>query len=166
MYPHTRGLLFVHSTPSALCPHIEWAAEGVLGMPVDFDWTPQYALPGSLRAEITWTGEDGTAQQLVSTFLKWNMIRFEVTEHCDPLGEGHRWSFTPSLGLFHAPTSHFGDIMLHEERVRKAMADDANGTAPLCESLDKLLGTAWDAELDIFRHASEDAPIRWLHRAG
>ena len=33
----TRGVLYVHSAPSALCPHIEWAAAGVLGMPVAFD---------------------------------------------------------------------------------------------------------------------------------
>ena len=27
----TRGVLYVHSSPSALCPHIEWAVGGVLG---------------------------------------------------------------------------------------------------------------------------------------
>ena len=37
----TRGVLFVHSAPSALCPHVEWAAGGVFGMPVRLDWTPQ-----------------------------------------------------------------------------------------------------------------------------
>ena len=26
----TRGVLFVHSTPAALCPHVEWAAGSVL----------------------------------------------------------------------------------------------------------------------------------------
>ena len=27
----TCGVLYVHSAPSALCPHIEWAVGGVLG---------------------------------------------------------------------------------------------------------------------------------------
>ena len=30
---YTRGVLFVHSAPRALCPHIEWAAAEVLGIP-------------------------------------------------------------------------------------------------------------------------------------
>ena len=37
----TRGVLFVHSAPSALCPHVEWAAGGVLGMRLSLDWTAQ-----------------------------------------------------------------------------------------------------------------------------
>ena len=27
----TRGVLYVHSAPRALCPHVEWAIAGVLG---------------------------------------------------------------------------------------------------------------------------------------
>ncbi|RAE94112.1 DUF3145 domain-containing protein, partial [Burkholderia multivorans] len=27
----TQGVLFVHSAPRALCPHIEWAAGGAIG---------------------------------------------------------------------------------------------------------------------------------------
>ena len=36
----TRGVLYVHSAPSALCPHIEWAVGGVLGVAVNMSWTP------------------------------------------------------------------------------------------------------------------------------
>ncbi|MDN5888086.1 MAG: DUF3145 domain-containing protein, partial [Micrococcaceae bacterium] len=28
--PMTRGVLFVHSAPTALCPHIEWAIGSVV----------------------------------------------------------------------------------------------------------------------------------------
>ena len=31
-----RGVLFVHSSPRALCPHVEWAAGRALGTPVNF----------------------------------------------------------------------------------------------------------------------------------
>ena len=41
----TRGVLFVHSAPSALCPHIEWAVGGVLGVAVNLDVDPA-ARPG------------------------------------------------------------------------------------------------------------------------
>ena len=55
----TRGVLYVHSAPSALCPHIEWAVSGVLGMPVSLDWTPQPAQSGTYRAEVHWCHDDG-----------------------------------------------------------------------------------------------------------
>lgn len=162
----TRGLLFVHSTPSALCPHIEWAASGVLGMPVHLDWTPQPAQPGSLRCEYSWSGPAGTGSRLASAFLSWQRLRFEVTEDPAADGEGHRWSFTPSLGVFHACTGSHGDVMVPEERLRAALLADASGEKPLRRGLDELLGTPWDDELEAFRHAGEDAPVRWLHHAG
>ena len=34
-----RGVLFVHSSPRALCPHVEWAAGRALGTAVNFDWS-------------------------------------------------------------------------------------------------------------------------------
>ena len=30
----------------------------------------------------------------------------------------------------------------------------------------ELLGDAWDAELEPFRHAGDGAPVRWLHKVG
>ena len=30
----TRGVVYVHSTPLAVCPHVEWAIARVLGSPV------------------------------------------------------------------------------------------------------------------------------------
>jgi len=45
--------LYVHSAPSALCPHVEWAAGGVFGMPIHLDWTPQQIERASYRADIT-----------------------------------------------------------------------------------------------------------------
>src|SRR5450756_510275 len=50
----TRGVLFVHSAPRALCPHVEWAAGGVLGSRLSLDWTPQPASRGLYRAEYSW----------------------------------------------------------------------------------------------------------------
>ena len=50
---YTRGVLFVHSAPRALCPHIEWAAAEVLGARVHLDWTDQPAAPGK-GAGVCW----------------------------------------------------------------------------------------------------------------
>ena len=54
---YTRGVLFVHSAPRALCPHIEWAGAEVLGSRIHLDWTEQPAAPGMMRAETS--GNDG-----------------------------------------------------------------------------------------------------------
>ena len=55
----TRGVVYVHSAPPALCPHVEWAVGGVLDMRVTLDWTPQPAAPGVVRAELSWQAEAG-----------------------------------------------------------------------------------------------------------
>ena len=56
----TRGVVYVHSTPKALCPHVVWAVESVLGTRVAVDWTDQPAAPGLVRTELSWSGETGT----------------------------------------------------------------------------------------------------------
>src|SRR5690349_12560415 len=68
----TRGVLYVHSAPSALCPHIEWAVGGVLGSAVNLEWTPQAAQAGTYRAEYSWVGEAGTAASVASALRGWN----------------------------------------------------------------------------------------------
>src|SRR5690606_41290317 len=76
----TRGVLFVHSAPRALCPHVEWAAGGVLGARVAMDWTEQPAAPGMFRAEYSWQGVQGTGARLTSALRGWTHLRYEVTE--------------------------------------------------------------------------------------
>ncbi len=58
---YTRGVLFVHSTPPALCPHIEWALGTALGQEVHLQWSDQEAAPGMVRCEFSWVGPIGSA---------------------------------------------------------------------------------------------------------
>jgi hypothetical protein len=158
-----RGVLFVHSSPSALCPHIEWAVGGVLGVPVDLSWTPQPAKAGTYRAELSWGGPGGTGARIASALRGWEHLLFEVTEDASATSEGARYSFTPDLGLFHAVTGLHGDIMIPEDRLKAAVVKSAIGDLPLLVEIDKLLGKSWDDSLEPFRHAGEGAPVRWLH---
>jgi len=160
----TRGVLYVHSAPSALCPHVEWAAGGVLGAAVSLDWTPQPASAGSYRAEYSWAGDAGTATALTSALRGWNHLRFEVTEEPTIATEGARYSYTPDLGVFHAVTGLHGDIMIPEDRLKAAVVKTALGETTLELEIDKLLGKPWDDELEAFRHAGDGAPVRWLHQ--
>lgn len=159
----TRGVLFVHSAPSALCPHIEWAAGGVFGAPVDLTWTPQPAKPGCYRAERSWAGPVGTGARLASALRGWEHLLFEVTEDPTPGSEGARFSFTPDLGVFHAVTGLHGDIMIPEDRLKAAVVKAAVGETDLLAEIDRLLGRAWDDALEPFRYAGDGAPVRWLH---
>jgi hypothetical protein len=160
----TRGVLYVHSAPSALCPHIEWAAGGVLGNAVSLDWTPQAAQAGTYRAEFSWAGEAGTAAAIASALRGWNHLRFEITEEPTHGTEGSRFSYTPALGVFHAVTGVHGDIMIPEDRLKAAVVKSALGDTTINTEIDKLLGKPWDDELETFRYAGDGAPVRWLHQ--
>jgi hypothetical protein len=160
----TRGVLYVHSAPSALCPHIEWAVGGVLGAQVSPAWIPQPAQSGTYRTELAWSGAAGSAAAIASALRGWNHLRFEVTEDPTSASEGQRFSYTPDLGVFHAVTGMHGDIMIPEDRLKAAVVKAALGETTLVHEIDKLLGKPWDDELETFRHAGEGAPVRWLHQ--
>ena len=161
----TRGVLYVHSAPSALCPHVEWAVGGVFGMPVHLDWTPQPAERATYRAEYGWQGPAGSAAKLASALRGWQRIRFEVTEDATGSTESERYCYTPTLGTFAAITGRHGDILVPEDRLRAAIqSTERRGGKDLRAALDDLLGRAWDDELEPFRHAGDGAPIRWLHQ--
>ena len=179
-----RGVLYVHSAPPALCPHIEWAVAGVLGTPVDLPWVDQPAAPGMLRAEADWEARAGVAGEITSALAGWNRLRFEVTEDASPGCDAMRFSYTPDLGIFSAVTMANGDILVPESRLRAAMTvataassgvvrlagggydDRTDRGRTLDEELSRLLGEPWDDELEPFRCAADGAPVRWLHATG
>ncbi|KUP96780.1 DUF3145 domain-containing protein [Thermobifida cellulosilytica] len=161
-----RGVLYVHSAPAALCPHVEWAVAGVVGVPVKLDWQPQPAAPNTYRAELNWQGAPGLSGAIASALQGWQRLRYEITEDATPGCDGVRYSYTPSLGFFSAVMSASGEVMVTEARLRDAMQRAAAHGLDLAEEIDKLLGRAWDEELEPFRYAGDGAPVRWLHATG
>ena len=162
----TRGVLFVHSSPRALCSHVEWAAGEVLGLRVSLEWTPQPVVSRALRAELSWQAPAGTGARLTSALRGWAHLRYEVTEEPSQGTDGGRWSHTPGLGIFHAVTDVHGNVLVPEDRVRAAIEHGETDPGVLRRELDLALGRAWDDELEPFRYAGEGAPVRWLHRVG
>ncbi|MGJ6979528.1 DUF3145 domain-containing protein [Aestuariimicrobium soli] len=157
------GVVQIHSTPSALRPHLEWALGGVIGVPTHLDWHPQPVEPSSWRAELAFSGRAGTGAAITSALARWQRVRFDVTELPRGGGEGSRWSVTPALGVFAAATNAVGDIVVHEDRIRQAMTRAAAHGTDLGQELESLLGAGWDAELEPFRRAEDDT-VRWLHQ--
>ena len=135
---------------------------GVLGVRVSLDWTAQPVAPGMFRAELSWQAAAGTAATLTSALRGWAHLRYEVTEEPSPGVDGERYSVSPGLGVFRATTSANGDVVVPEDRLRAALATTA-GPA-LSHELDRLLGSAWDDELEPYRTAGDGAPVTWLHQ--
>ena len=158
----TAGVLYVHSCPPAMCPHVEWAVAAELGTRARLTWVEQPFAPGQLRAEIGWRGRSGTAGRLAAALRGWTVLRYEVTEDAGPGYDGERYSVTPTLGVFRATTGATGDVLVGEDRLRALLAT-AQGPQ-LALGLDALLGSAWDEELEPYREAGEGAAVTWLHQ--
>jgi Protein of unknown function (DUF3145) len=161
----TRGVVYIHSTPLAVCPHVEWAIARVLAAPVNLQWAQQPADPTARRAECTWSGRPGTGSDLAAALRQWPMIRFEITEEPSAGVDGQRFMHVPGRGLFAAAMSANGDVLLNEHRLRAIMAGARTAEA-LAHELDRALGSAWDAELEPYRYAGEGAPVTLLTQAG
>ena len=161
----TRGVIYVHSSPLAVCSHVEWAIARVLDAPVRLAWTTQPVEPAARRAQCAWSGAPGTGAELAAALRQWPMIRFEVTEEPSPGVDGERFMHVPGRGLFRAATSANGDIVLSEDRLR-ALVSAARGYDTLAHALEKALGAPWDAELEPYRHASDGAVSTLLTRVG
>jgi hypothetical protein len=159
-------VVFIHSTPAVLCPHITWALESALGQRVALDWIRQPLGPKLLRTELSWAGEAGTGGKVASALRGWDNLRYEVTEEPSHGNDGSRWSHTPSLGIHHTWTSAGGDAVINEDRLRAAISAGKSDLTVLAQELDRLLGLDWDDELEPFRQAGEGATVRWLHRVG
>lgn len=169
--------LVVLSCPPALCPHVEFAVASVLGAPVALRWTAQPALPGTLTAAADVAGAPGLASRLAGRLRALGPVRFEVADEAVPgcpatgrASDPERYSYTPDLGLFQTSLSASGDVMVGEGPLRALLEASSDrpggGGAELAHGLQRLLGTAWDAELEPLRHGGAGAPVSWLRRTG
>lgn len=156
----TTGVVYLHASPAAVCPHVEWALSSTLNARANLKWTPQPALPGQLRAVTNWVGPVGTGAALANALRSWSVLRFEVTEDPSVGVDGQRFSHTPQLGLWSGAMSASGDIMVGEMRLRALMN---SGADMLASELDSVLGTAWDEALEPYRTGGDiGAEITWL----
>jgi hypothetical protein len=159
-----RGVIFIHSCPRAVSPHLEWALARVFGTQVAIDWAEQPVAPGTVRAELIWGGPQGTGARIASALHAFRQVRHEVTEDPSPGREGERFSSTPSLGLFRATIGMHGDVMVPEDRLRTAIVQSALTGESLADEISRLIGAPWDEELEAFRCAHEGSTVRVLHQ--
>src|SRR4051794_39151872 len=157
----TRGVVYVHSAPLAVAPHVEWAIARVLGSPVRLEGSSHPAEPMSRRAECSWSGRPGTGAEFAAALRGWPMLRFEVTEEPSPGYDGERFMHVPGRGIYRSSVSASGELMVTEGQIHAVLAN-SRGAESIAHGLDRLLGVAWDAELEPYRRAGEGAPATWL----
>ncbi|MDU7716640.1 DUF3145 family protein [Cutibacterium avidum] len=156
------GTLFIHSAPTALRSHIEWAADAAFAIPAPLRWTSQPVEPGTWRAETPWRGDVVVAGKFISTLAAWQRVRVEMTVETGAVP--HRWSLTPSLGIFSAHTDEAGSVLVDEMRLRAAVTAARRTGLRLEDEICDLLGEPWDVELEAYRACDPSLDVSWLAR--
>lgn len=158
-----RGVVFIHSCPRAMTPHVEWSLARVFGTAIALDWTEQPIAPTASRAEIIWSGPVGTGARIASALLAFPQARYEVTEDGADGRLGERFAATPALGLFRGDIGGHGDVLVCEDRLRTALTQASLTGEDLADEIARLIGAPWDDELEPFRCAHEGSTVRVLH---
>ena len=147
-----RGHLTIHSAPTSLARHVEWALAAVLGSGVEIAWKPQPLLAGTHRTSFEWRDREGAGAEIASSLRGWHYLRFELWEESE--SEKVLYRFTPELGIHRAVIDSAGAVLLTENQIKVAqtLSDEE-----MREELARALGTNWDLELDQFRRVELEA---------
>lgn len=163
-YSRAHGTLIVHASTKAMTAPIEWVLSDLANTPVNLDWHTQTISPAMVRSSYEWSGNEGMAAKIATGLRNIPHIRFEVTEMSAGADFNQRFCFTPTLGIFRADINVHGDIVVNEQRLRHLMETNRSNMQELQNSIDALLGTAWDVELEPFRVAMDSDVVRIAHR--
>ena len=147
----SEGLVFLHLAPSALLTHVEWTISGISGNPTKINWVQNDSGLPTFRGVCSFSGPADSAETLASAFMNLKQLSFEVVRQQSSGSNGARWSFTPSLGMFHCATDEAGNLVVNENQLRLAMERAGSNALKLQAEIRKLLGQAWDDELEPFR---------------
>ena len=143
-----RGFLTIHSAPSALRHHIDWAIHAVLGNWIKLAWNPQPLMPGTSCTQLEFRGSQGAAAEIASALRSWHYLNFEVIEGTELGGELFR--FTPELGIHRAVVDQSGAVLVNENQLSAILANSFDEEA-IREGVAAMVGTSWERELDRFR---------------
>lgn len=160
------GVLVVHCAPRALCSHVEWTVNAVVGQPQNFQWKDQPLVPEFARVQVYWEAPVGTAARLASELRGWVDLRFEVTEDPTRFGLGLRIAHTPALGLNTVTLDALGNVLVTEHQVEAILQAASGDVTAVREGFDSALGNAWERELEPYRAAQYDQSIRLLRGVG
>jgi len=145
----SESLVLIHRAPSSLLTHVEWTISGISGNPSKINWKKDESSDSVFRGSVAFDCGLNDGATLASAFMNLKQISFEVI-HQTALA-GARWSFTPSLGMFHCATDEAGNLVVGENQLRASIEKAGSNILKLQAELRKLLGQAWDDELEPYR---------------
>jgi hypothetical protein len=145
----SESLVLIHRAPSSLLTHVEWTISGISGNPSKINWIKDESSDLVFRGSVAVDCGLNDGATLASAFMNLKQISFEVI-HQTALA-GARWSFTPSLGMFHSATDEAGNLVVGENQLRASIEKAGSNILKLQAELRKLLGQAWDDELEPYR---------------
>jgi hypothetical protein len=145
------GVVFLHLVPSTLLSHVEWTLSGITGDPTRIQWVQNDSRIPSFRGVSSFLGPEGSAAIVASAFMNLKQLCFEVIQQPSADAAGARWCFTPGLGMFHCATDEAGNLVVNENQLRLAVERAGSNALKLQAEIRKLLGQAWDDELEPFR---------------
>lgn len=153
------GTLIIHSAPSALRTHIDWAIKDALGISAQIQWRSQPNFAGTYRTEISWRDLTGSAAKLCSSLASWHYLRFEIFEASGEAGELFR--FTPELGILRNQTDGAGNILVTEHQLANALSNSFEEDE-LRDAVNRILGKPWEEVLEPLRAIDqrEVAPLQ------
>jgi hypothetical protein len=143
-----RGFLTIHSAPSALRHHIDWAIQAVLGNWIQLAWNRQPLMPGTFRTQLEFRGPQGAGAEIASALRSWHYLNFEVIEGTELGGELFR--FTPELGIHRAIVDQSGAVQVSENQLSLILAQSIDEES-IRDGVSALVGNSWELELDRFR---------------
>jgi hypothetical protein len=143
-----RGFLTIHSAPSALRHHIDWAIQAVLGNWIKLSWNPQPLLPGTFSTQLEFRGTQGAAAEIASSLRSWHYLNFEVIESNEIGGELFR--FTPELGIHRAIIDLSGAVLVNENQLSAVLVKTFDEDS-IRQGIADIIGTSWELELERFR---------------
>ncbi len=155
----SHGTLIIHSAPSALRTHIDWAIKDALGISAQIQWRSQPNFAGTYRTEISWRDLTGSAAKLCSSLASWHYLRFEIFEASGEAGELFR--FTPELGILRNQTDGAGNILVTEHQLASALSNSFEEDE-LRDAVNRILGKPWEEVLEPLRAIDrrEVAPLQ------
>ena len=164
-----RGVLFVHSSPRALCPHVEWAAGARARRRRELRLGRAARAPRhSCAPSSTGRASAGSGAKLASALRGWEQLRFEVSEDPSPaptVPDGCTRPISASSSPRPTPPATRSSPRIASAMRWRSPGHDA---LELHRELRLALGQAWDDELEPFRHASDFARssgcTRWAER--
>lgn len=160
----TQGTVHIHSSPTHLVADVERELSRALGQSVACSWSDQRLRRSCSRALVDWVAPIGSGPVIVSALQNLEELLFEVTEEQSRGLDGARWMYTPSCGVFYAPTDSAGNLVIAENRLNWIL-DSAKDYNEICLEIRSILGQPWDEELEPYRGSAPTPSVR-LFRVG